>query len=154
MQLAFNTVYLLQCKTLNFLSPELWPRRPMSRAYFHWLQNLGIHTAAWVYDLRVKRLNKLSQQLAEVRQCSKRAFEWKGVILCSCVSPGSAEALDRCTWKTKCLILPKHYQNRFVNVKVIARQSNVTFSLTQCILRKSYCNYSVLSRQKFRRKWQ
>jgi len=24
--LAFNTVQLLQCKTLNFLSPELWPR--------------------------------------------------------------------------------------------------------------------------------
>jgi len=23
--LAFNTVPLLQCKTLNFLSPELWP---------------------------------------------------------------------------------------------------------------------------------
>jgi len=23
--LAFNTVQLLQCKTLNFLSPELWP---------------------------------------------------------------------------------------------------------------------------------
>jgi len=23
--LAFNTVRLLQCKTLNFLSPELWP---------------------------------------------------------------------------------------------------------------------------------
>jgi len=24
--LAFNTVQLLQCKTLNFLSPELWPK--------------------------------------------------------------------------------------------------------------------------------
>jgi len=24
--LAFNTVQLLQCKTLNFLSPQLWPR--------------------------------------------------------------------------------------------------------------------------------
>ena len=25
MHLAFNTVQLLHCKTLNFLSPELWP---------------------------------------------------------------------------------------------------------------------------------
>jgi len=58
------------------------------------------------------------------------------------IMPGSAEALVRWCWKIKYLfiayflsnIFAKNYQNRFVYVRVMVRQSTDIYIETQCIL--------------------
>jgi len=44
--LAFNIVQLRQCKTLNFLSLELWP---LQQSLTSLNTRLGSHTAAWAW---------------------------------------------------------------------------------------------------------
>jgi len=67
------------------------------------------------------------------------ALKQQDAILCFCVSLGSAEAVVRRGEKIKHLLTDyflsnisvKNYQNRFMYVKVIARQSTTIFE-TEC----------------------
>jgi len=53
--MAFNTVQLLQCKTLNFLSPELWSHNsPKLNSTDLKIKRV---TQQHKYELQVKRLN-------------------------------------------------------------------------------------------------
>ena len=62
--LVFNTVQLLQCKTLNFLSPDLWPcNSPELNSADYKIYGV---TQQHEHELLITRLNKLSQQLVEV----------------------------------------------------------------------------------------
>ena len=66
--LAFNTVQLLECKTLNFFSRELWQVNSTDIEIKRVIQQ---HE----HELQVTRLNKSSQRLVvEVRQCNNTAL--------------------------------------------------------------------------------
>jgi len=60
----YNTVQLLRRKTLNFISPELWPHNSPE------LNSTGYDISGVIqqheHELQVTRLNKLGQLLAEV----------------------------------------------------------------------------------------
>jgi len=68
------------------------------------------------------------------------AFKWKDATSGFLVSPGSAEVLVKWSGKIKCFLIvyflsnscAKNYQNRFMYVRVIARQSSDSFLGTQC----------------------
>ena len=69
------------------------------------------------------------------------AFKWKDAISGFLVSSGSAEALVRCGWKIKYILIAcflgniyaKNCRNRTVYVKIIASCKVGTFFETQCI---------------------
>jgi len=67
---VFITVQLLQCKTLNFLSPELWPSNSPE------LKSIDCKISGVIqqheHELQV---NKLSQRLVEVWQWNCTAYE-------------------------------------------------------------------------------
>jgi len=101
---CIHTVQLPQCKTLNFLSPELWPHNsPEFNSIDYQLQS---HIAAWGWAASNKRLNKLSQRLAEVWQCNSTALSKRLLFLSFFISPGSTEALVWWGGKIKHLWLP------------------------------------------------
>jgi len=66
---------------------------PNSPSWMHWLQDLGSHTATWVW---VKKMEEIKQRLVEFWQCTDTAFEWKMRFSCFHILPGSAEA--QVTW--------------------------------------------------------
>jgi len=81
--LAFNTVQLLQCKTLNFLSPELWPRNSPKLNFTHY-KILGV-IQQHEREFQVTTLNKLSHQTLAMQQYSM-------LFLSFFILPGGAEA--------------------------------------------------------------
>jgi len=97
--LKFNTVQLLQCKIINFLSPELWSRNSPelhSTDYEIW----GV-IQQHEHELRVTRLNKLSQRLLKSGNAVIQHLNEKMQFLCCCISPGSEEALVRRSGESK-----------------------------------------------------
>jgi len=66
--LALNTVQLLLCKTLNFLTPEPITVQSLTPLTMRFRESYSSM-------LQVRRLNNLSQRLVEVCQCNSTAFE-------------------------------------------------------------------------------
>ena len=70
--LAFNTVQLLQCKPLNFLSSELWSHKSPELNSTDEIQGV---IQQHEHELQVTRLNKSSQRVVEVWKCISTTFE-------------------------------------------------------------------------------
>ena len=118
-----------------------WTMPPTSLSWTHWLQDLGSHTAAWVWVVSQKDWrnqgatrwilhgNALIQHLSEKIRLS-----------CFPVLPDGAEAHVIWDGTVKRLLmltlsvtfLPKKYQNPFMCVKLIVNQRWDVFE-TQCI---------------------
>jgi len=102
---ACDIFQLLQCKILDFLSPDLWPTKQHG-VDPHWLQDLG------------------SQQGWR----NQAVFKWKWCNFCALRS--CTEAVVSWSWKIKHLLIAyfldnisaKNHQSRLVYVKVIASQ--------------------------------
>jgi len=84
---ACNTVQLLQRSRFR-LSGTMPPTPPR---WMHWLQDLGSHTAAWVWVVSQKDW-KNQAATGCILQCTNTAFESKMQFTCFPVLPGSAEA--------------------------------------------------------------
>jgi len=116
------------CGALDFLF--LKQCAPNSPSWTHWLQDLGSHTAACLYELWVKKTEEIKERLVEFWQCTDTAFEWKMRFSCFPVLPGSAEAHvilgDIVNWFLIAYFMrnisAKRLQNVFKYVKVIAKQ--------------------------------
>jgi len=76
------------CSALDFVYPEPWAQT--ARRWTHWLQDLGSHTAAWVWVVS-RMTEEIKQQLVEFRKCTNTAFEWKMQLSCFPALPGSTE---------------------------------------------------------------
>jgi len=87
---ARNAVQQLLCKTLNFISPELWPQQ--ARAEFNWLQDLK-SIQQREYELEVNKIKEFKQRLIEPWKGSNTTLSEKMRFSCFCVLPGSAVAL-------------------------------------------------------------
>ena len=72
-----STDQQLLCKTLNFISPELWPKQ--ARAELSWLQDLG-GLQQREYELQVNKI-EIKQWLIELWKSSNATFEWKYAII-------------------------------------------------------------------------
>jgi len=90
------------CSTLDFFSPKPCP--PKAPSWTHWLQDLGSHTATWIWVLILesKRLkqsssNWLNSDNAPIQRVKNAIFVFP-------VLPGSAEA--QVIWRgiAKCLV--------------------------------------------------
>jgi len=94
-------------------------------SWTHWFQDLGSHTAAWVWVVSQKDW-KIKERLVELWQCTDIAFEWKIRFSCFPDLPGSAEAQVIWGDTVNCLLIAyfirnisaKKYQNAFTYVKV------------------------------------
>jgi len=94
--LAFNTIQLLQCKTLNFLSPELWHHNsPEINSTDDEIQN-HIAAWAWVTSIKTEQIKPATCWSLAMQNLNKRML-----FLSFFISPGSAEALVRWGGKTK-----------------------------------------------------
>jgi len=113
------------CSAIDFLSPE-----PTAPSWTHWLQNLGSHTAAWVWVVtrESKTLKKSSSWLNSDNALIQHLRE--KCIFAFPVLPGSAEAQVIWCGIVKCLLIAyfignisaKIYQNLFTCVKVKGSQ--------------------------------
>ena len=120
------------CSALIFLSVEQCPLKALS--WMHWLQNLGSHSAAWVWVVSQKT-EEIKQQLVEFWQCRV-----KNAIFMFPRFSGSAEAQVVWGGIVKRLstayfignIFAKKYQNPFTCVKVIASQRWAFFETRVC----------------------
>jgi len=114
------------CSAIDFLSLEPCP--PKAPSWTHWLQDLGSHTAAWIWVLtESKRLKQSSSNWLN----SDNTLQWvKNAIFVFPVLPGSAEAQVIWSGIVKRLLIAyfigstsaKKYQNPSTCVKVIACQ--------------------------------
>ena len=127
MHCACNTVQLLRRSRLPFS----WTMPPNSPTWTPWLQqDLGSHTAAWVWVASQKGLKKSRSDWLNSGNALTQHLTEKMRLLCFPVLPGSVEAqliwggIVKGFWLLTLSVtfLPKKYQNAFMYVKVIANQ--------------------------------
>ena len=66
------------CGSVDIFS--LKPCPPNSPSWMHWLQDLGSHTAAWVWVVSQKDWRNQGNDWLDSWQCTDTAFEWKNAI--------------------------------------------------------------------------
>ena len=100
-----------------------------SPSWTHWLQDVGSHTAAWVWVVSQKDWRNQGAKTGWILTMHWYSIEWKMRFSCFPVLPGSAEVhvtwggIVNCfwlltLWVTSC----QKCQNAFTCVKVIAKQ--------------------------------
>jgi len=122
------------CSVLYFLFSWTTPHAT-TPSWMHSIQDLGSHTAAWVYESWVKKIEEIKQRLVEFWQCTDTAFELKTPFSYFPILSGSAEAQTIWGSIIKRLLIAffigntsaKKNQNPFTFVKVIARQRRDVF---------------------------
>jgi len=151
--LTFNTVQLLQCKTLNFISTalQLWPHNS-PELNFTDCKIYGVIIAArtWVASIKteyIKPATWLKPGNAAVQNWVKECH------FIFFISPGNAEALLRSGGKIRYLLIAyflisicaKLFQNRFLYVRILARQMTFLLGHSVFLVMDGYFQWSICS---------